>query len=206
MSYLLPGCIETFTRFTKLTAVDTRAVVVVLSPVGFKLRVVLVDSGVMRSVVTVLLVSLVVAACGGGVDDASVVPTVEVDPPPSTSATTTAAPTLSSATTDSTSVQGGSPDVDPVPEYDVFLAAVAEVLVGTRFEDAPFEDPEIFAATGLLLCERMKAGAVGDEVVFDYLTELTGGDASSADDDQLILAGALMGAAKEALCPQIETK
>ncbi len=38
-------------------------------------------------------------------------------------------------------------------------------------------------------------------MVFDYLTQLTGGDPASADDDQLILAGTLMGAAGEALCP-----
>jgi len=78
--------------------------------------------------------------------------------------------------------------------------------VGTRFEDGPFEDPEIFAATGLLLCERMETGAIGGEVVFEYLTELSDGDPALADDDQLALAGALIGSAGEALCPQIATE
>jgi hypothetical protein len=41
--------------------------------------------------------------------------------------------------------------------------------------------------------------------VVDYLAELTSGDAAQADDDQLTLTGALVGAATEALCPEVTT-
>lgn len=96
------------------------------------------------------------------------------------------------------------PGDGPPPEYDVFLAAMSVALEGTRFEATPFEDPELFAATGLLMCERIEAGINEDDVVFEYLTELTDGEAGSADDDQLVLAGALLGAATEALCREAD--
>ncbi len=104
-----------------------------------------------------------------------------------------------------TSTTGPTPTETTVaagPAYDVYLAAVADVLVGTRFENAPYDDPELFAATGLLVCERLAGGQSADDFVFEYLTELTGGDAASADDDQLVLVGAIVGAATEALCSE----
>ena len=95
-----------------------------------------------------------------------------------------------------------SPAVEQ-PEYDVFLAAVAETVMGTDYEGVPFDSPELTVATGLLLCERLAGGAETDEVVLEYLSELTDGDVTQADDDQLTLTGALIGAATEALCPEL---
>ena len=83
----------------------------------------------------------------------------------------------------------------------MFLAAVAVAVQGTRFEEVPFEDPEVVAATGLLMCEQMRDGVSSASIVFDYLSELTQGNPADSDDDQLVLAGALTGAAIEALCP-----
>ena len=135
----------------------------------------------------VLGLAIAVAACGGG-------ETAPDDGSPGTAATETVAP--------STTAAERSPAVEQ-PEYDVFLAAVAQTVEGTGFEDVPFDNPELTVATGLLLCERLAAGAEVDDVVVDYLAELTDGDVTRADDDQLTLTGALMGAATEALCPEL---
>lgn len=144
----------------------------------------------MKSPVVVL--GLVLVACGSG--DAS------TDEAPATAAV--------APSTTSTSV-AADPDEDDretvviAPEYDVFLAAVAETVEGTAFEGVPFDEAELTVATGLLLCERLADGADVDEIVVDYLAELTDGDVASADDDQLTLTGALVGAATEALCPEL---
>lgn len=133
---------------------------------------------------------LALTACAGTSSPATataIEPSETVPPAPTTAAAVT------STTSTETTVPAG-------PAYDVYLAAVADVVAETRFADAPYDDPELFAATGLLVCERLAAGQSADDFVFEYLTELTGGDAASADDDQLVLVGAIVGAATEALC------
>ncbi len=122
-----------------------------------------------------------------------------VGPPETTVAAVPAATTTEPAASASSSEMAARPVEGP--EYDVFLAAVADTLGGTRFAELPFEDPEVFVATGLLLCEELEQGASANDVVADYLGELAGDDPALADDDQLILAGALLGAAETALCP-----
>lgn len=143
-----------------------------------------------RRVAFAVSVAMALASCGSG-DQPAV-----LDQGPEIPASTIA---------DSTEIATEQPSpalaVDAGPDYEVFLAAVADTLDGTRFEELPFDEAELFAATGLVLCEQLEEGAVSGDVVFDYLTQLTSGNAASADDDQLVLAGALMGAAGEALCP-----
>lgn len=157
--------------------------------------------GHMRTSAFSMVLLLVVVACGADGED-----TLAVD-----LTVTTAAPTVTVTETESTEPaepSGSAPtgDVAPDevvgPQYDIFLAAVDAALEGTRFADTALEDPEVVAASGLLLCERLDAGLTQDEVVIEYLDELTDGGAAQADDDQLTLAGALVGAAVEALCPQ----
>lgn len=138
----------------------------------------------MRFWLTAVLFALV--ACSGSTADSAVSVTAAS---PAPSATTDPSPTSTAAST------GGVG-----PQYDVYLAAAADALSGTRYENTPFDDPELFAATGLLVCERLADGQPADDFIFEYLTELTGGDPASAGDDQLVLAGAIVGAATEALC------
>ena len=148
-----------------------------------------------RTLTLVLVVSLL-AACGAEPEarpPPESVPTTEPAAEPPATETTLRVATDDEAPTTTDEIDG--------PDYDVFLAAIADTLIGTRFEALPYEEPELFAATGLLLCERIDSGAIVDEVVFEYLGELTGEDPASADDDQLTLAGALTGASQQALCP-----
>lgn len=91
-------------------------------------------------------------------------------------------------------------DIPAGPSYDVYLAAVAEAVSDTRFVDVPFSQPELTVATGLALCEALAAGEDTDAVLADFLTQLTDGEPSAADEDQLVLSGALLGAAETALC------
>jgi hypothetical protein len=145
----------------------------------------------MRVMIFLVFAFLIVTACASSTE---VDATVPASSPTSTQTTTTPATTALPPEMTTTSAMN--------PEYDVFLAAVATALEGTRYVNEPFDNPEVVASTGLLFCERIAAGDTPDEVAYEYLTDLTGGDASAADDDQLALAGAILGAATEALCPQ----
>lgn len=168
-----------------------------------------VDNRLMRSSVVTLSLLLVLSACTGSTEDAGspdpagtgVPSTQAASVPEPSDASETRAP--ADARADETS---GLPGEVDGPEYDVFLAALDSALEGTRFEETVFEDPEVVASSGLLLCERLDAGLSQEEVVVEYLAELTDGDVERADDDQLTLAGALVGAAVEALCPQHATE
>jgi hypothetical protein len=146
------------------------------------------DTTIMYRTWIAAVVSVVVVACGSSTDGSASFG--QVTAPPSVDGAA-AAPSESATS-------------GPGPEYDVYLAAVAQTLGGTRFEALPFEEPELFAATGLLLCERREDGVVEDDIIVEYLTDLTDGDPALADDDQLVLAGALMGAAETALCPNLK--
>jgi hypothetical protein len=179
------------------------------------------DTGRVNRAASIVLIGMIVGACGGSSTDLADTTSAPTTTAPATTApTTTALPVVpetsvvpaSSSDTPPTSAANDptSPDAAPPntieaaangPAYDVFIAAVAHAVIGTRFEDSPFEEPEIFVSTGLLMCERLSAGFGPDEVTLEYLTELTGGDPSDADDDQLVLTGALLGAAEVALCP-----
>ena len=164
----------------------------------------------MRNTTSLLLVSILAFACSGTDGPTSADQDVAESATEASSDESASAPESDSASAETNTDPSESAtafEIEPLdpslpaPQYDVFLAAVAVAVEGTRFKEAPFDDPEVFAATGLLICERLRDGAQSDDVVFDYLTELTEGDPSNADDDQLALAGALMGAATEALCP-----
>ena len=138
----------------------------------------------MRFVIT----ALVLVACGG----ASATTTVtDADPVLDDAASTTAVVVVTDTT---------APAVTADDATVIFVAAVEATLVGTAYEGAALESPEVFVATGRLLCERLDAGDTVREVLSDYLDELAGG-ADRAGDDQLVLAGAVLGAAAVTLCP-----
>jgi hypothetical protein len=94
-----------------------------------------------------------------------------------------------------------STTVEPSEEdLAVFIAAMEELLVGTVYEGEAINEPELFLATGRLFCEWLDEGDEPDAVLVRYLDELAGG-VDAATDDQLVLAGALLGAAVGVLCP-----
>jgi hypothetical protein len=82
----------------------------------------------------------------------------------------------------------------------VFIATLEELLAGTSYEGEALNEPDVFVATGRLFCERLDDGDSVDDLLTAYLDQLAGG-VDIATDDELVLAGALLGAAVAALCP-----
>jgi hypothetical protein len=143
-----------------------------------------------------LLTVLALAACGGGPSTAApgmdAGTTAGSAPPTSTSG---APDTTGVVTTTDPRVSEAAPDDAVV----VFIAAVEETLTGTSYEGAALADPDVFVATGRLFCDQLDAGDDIDTVLARYLTELAGG-VDAAGDDELVLAGAVLGAATVSLC------
>ncbi|MFH1331078.1 MAG: DUF732 domain-containing protein [Actinomycetota bacterium] len=156
----------------------------------------------MKSAV-VLVVALLVAACGSSTSGSGNVPEALEGTTSSSggslttsSAPTTAAPSTSAGTTTA------APFASTVEEDLVgFLATLEELLVGTSYEGEALNEPDVFVATGRLFCERLDKSDSADDVLSAYLDELAGG-VGAASDDELVLAGALLGAAVGALCPE----
>lgn len=153
-----------------------------------------------KSVIAVVILALIVACDAGPatpLNDSlgSTVSAVESTVPIET--TTAASETLPTEGTDPKATEDSPRD----PSYEVFLAAVAEAVVDTRFANVPFDEPEITVATGLALCEAIAAGEDPDDIIVEFLADLTDGPPTDADNDQLVLTGALIGAAESALCP-----
>ncbi len=160
-----------------------------------------------RCVVTVAAVVLVTvaAACGDQVPvgaEASVAPVAGA----STSAPSQPGPALTVAPVTSAAEPG--PDVaapaasEPPVEVIEFLAVLDDALIGTPYAGAPFADPDVFVATGRLLCDELALGEDADTLLADYLELLTGGPPEGAADHDLVLAGSLLGAAAATLCPE----
>ena len=146
----------------------------------------------------ILLVCVLVAAlpaCGNGaVSSTTVAPETASTAAADASTATTAAGNASPST-----IEAPSDSFEPV--YDVFLAAVAETIEDTRFADVALEEPELTVAAGLAICEAIVEGENPDAIVAEFVSELAGGQPELADEDQLILTGAILGAAEIALCP-----
>ncbi len=140
-------------------------------------------------------VVLVVSACGSGGGEAVSTATVG-------QAITTAPASSTTASSTTTSTPAAAVDQTQFePAYDVFLVAVAEAVADTRFADVAFDDPDITVAAGLAVCEAISAGEDPDEIIAEFAADLTGGESERADDDQIRLTGAILGAAERALCP-----
>ena len=84
----------------------------------------------------------------------------------------------------------------------VFIAALEAGLKDTRYAGTALSDPEVYIATGQLFCEELDLGADPALMLSDYLDILTEGDIESAHDDDLIVAGLLLGVAVEVMCPE----
>lgn len=159
----------------------------------------------MRKIAAVFVV-LAVAGCGSNASD----PTNPAGLPEETassggmpvsgeSSTTTTSPSAPAATV--TSAPATTTAAPAAEDLTVFIATLEELLAGTAYAGEALGEPDLFVATGRLFCERLGSGTTPDEVLTEYLAELTGG-AEVATDDELVLAGALLGAAAGALCPE----
>lgn len=137
-------------------------------------------------VIWAVTLSLVLASCAASSD---ALPPAAVDdaktPVPST------APSV-----DTTLAAGSTPDLG------VFIAAINEAAVGTTYEDAALDDPEVFIGVGQLFCELLDEGLSVDAVLVEYLTALEDEEIGAVADDDALMTGVLMGVSLEILCPE----
>lgn len=89
-----------------------------------------------------------------------------------------------------------------VPDLSVLIATIESATEGTSYEGAALEEPEVFIATAQLFCELLEGGMTADEVLSEYLDRLSEGDAADAADEEVRLAGVLLGASVEVVCPE----
>ena len=142
----------------------------------------------------VLAIALIVAGCGSSPSTTG--EGLEATTPSSGEpVTTSASPATDSPATSSTTT------VQVEEDLVVFIATLEELLAGTSYEGEALNEPDVFVATGRLFCERLDEGDSVDNLLSAYLDQLAGG-ADLATDDDLVLAGALLGAAVGALCPE----
>ena len=79
-------------------------------------------------------------------------------------------------------------------------------LLHIIYAGAALESPQVFLATGALFCEQLDAGVSSNAVLVDYIETLTGNPVDEASDDDLSMAGAVLGSGLATLCPHhIET-
>ena len=94
----------------------------------------------------------------------------------------------------------------PTQDVAAFIAAINEAAIGTSYEDAALDDPEVFIGVGQLFCELLDDGLTVDSVLAEYLTALEDQETGTVSDDDALITGVLMGAAIEILCPQHQKK
>lgn len=127
----------------------------------------------------------------------------------STAATTTSPPVEGATSTTATSpgaepsdsATSTVPESDTTPDLTVFIASIDEAMVGTGYEGAAIEDPEVFIAVGQLFCERLDDGDSQDDVLSEYLDGVADAEGVVSDDDAT-LAGVVLGVSIEVLCPE----
>lgn len=140
---------------------------------------------------------VVLAACGSSEtagSDPSVVPEAS---------STTASSSMSATARTITTTSGG--EVEPhegVPDLGVLIATIEAAMKGTSYEGAALEEPEVFVATAQLFCEMLDQGMTGDQVLGEYLDRLSDGGAAGASDEEVRLAGVLLGVSVEVICPE----
>lgn len=141
--------------------------------------------------------AVVLMACGSAEgNDAS-----EADPKNALTASST---TGVSSVPDTTST---TPPEEPesagtVPDLSVLIATIESAMEGTSYEGAALEEPEVFIATAQLFCELLERGMTADEVLSEYLDRISEGDAADATNEEVRLAGVLLGASVEVVCPE----
>ncbi len=144
-----------------------------------------------------LVLALLVTGCGSsrsGTGD----PTAASQ---ETASSSGASVTPSSSSTTAASSTSTETTVAADEDLIVFIATLEEPLAGTSYEGEALNEPDVFVATGRLFCERLDDGDSLDDLLTTYLEQLAGG-VDIATDDELVLAGALLGASVATLCTE----
>jgi hypothetical protein len=117
-----------------------------------------------------------------------------------TTTTTVNTTTTTAGTPSSTSSLAPGPvrDVDLV----TYVAALEDALAGTAYEGEVLRSPEVFLATGALFCDQLESGLSPEEALSHYVEALTNGPVEQAMDDDLAMAGGVLGVGVVTLCPQ----
>jgi hypothetical protein len=89
-----------------------------------------------------------------------------------------------------------------VPDYAALIAVIEAEMAGTTYEGAALEDPEVFIATAELFCDLLDEGLTTDDLLAEYLDRLSDGGAVEVDEDDGLMAGVLLGASIEIVCPE----
>ena len=144
-----------------------------------------------RNVVLLLLATVsVLASCADQAVEAEATgSTAEVESPPPTSA-----PPSSNTTT--TTVD------EFIPDYAALIAAIESAMESTAYEGAALEDPEVFIATAEVFCDLLREGMTTEELLAEYLDRLSDGGVVEVDEDDGLMAGVLLGASMEIVCPK----
>ena len=143
----------------------------------------------MKRVTLLLGTVLLVSACGGGGPGEATGPVEDGD-------TMTTSSPVTVATASAPDPAGDELDLV------TYVAAIEDSLAGTKYEGEAYEAPEIFLATGALFCEQLDTGVTPDGVVTGYIETLTGSSIAEAADDELVMAGGVLGVGVATLCPQ----
>jgi len=149
----------------------------------------------MRLGVLLSAAMLLLAACGGISAEGSPGPggrqVQNLDDPPGS-----AAPSSNDSTTTHSPVPARA-DIDLIG----YVSVIEHMLEGTKYSGDALASPEVFLATGALFCDQLDAGTTADTVLVDYIETLTGGSIDEASDDDLTMAGAVLGSGLATLCP-----
>jgi hypothetical protein len=141
--------------------------------------------------VAVAGVVLLLAGCSGQADQTG------TTPPTTVSSTSTEPPTEPESSTTLS-----QPTSDSVPDYAVLIATVEAAMEETAYDGAALEDVEVFIATAELFCDLLDEGMTTDELLADYLDRISDGGTVEVDEDDGLMAGVLLGAAIEVVCPE----
>lgn len=118
-------------------------------------------------------------------------------------ATSPTAAGLPSSTTPAPSTTATfSPGDEFVPDYAALIAAVESAMESTTYEGAALEDPEVFIATAELFCDLLEEGMTAEELLTEYLDRLSDGGLVDVDEEDGLMAGVLLGASIEIVCPE----
>lgn len=121
----------------------------------------------------------------------------------SSSLTTEAvAPSTSAPTTQVSSTTASDSDDGFTADYAALIATIESAMEGTSYAGAALEDPEVFIATAELFCDLLSEGMTEDQLLAEYLVRLSDDGAVEVDEDDGLMAGVLLGATIEIVCPQ----
>lgn len=95
-----------------------------------------------------------------------------------------------------------SPGDEFIPDYAALIAAVESAMESTTYEGAALEDPEVFIATAELFCDLLEEGMTAEELLSEYLDRLSDGGSVDVDEEDGLMAGVLLGASIEIVCPE----